>query len=438
MSGVTDTSTNLNLPYVMPNQAQKHVTVNEGVRRLDALVQLGVESRSVSAEPSAPADGQVWIAPAGKTGAAWGEFTDEALAYYRDGAWEQLRPRAGWRAFVRDEGANVTYDGTTWRRDDEIDAAATDRAGLRNALINGGFHVAQRGDGPFTSAYAYGPDGWRPTFGGGGASAVTVTREALGLGDASFEPLGVTHHLRAAFTGGAGTGWASVSAFVEDVRQFAGRTVTLSFWARGNGSFSVSPAAWHNFGVGGSPLHQMLFSACNVTTAWTRFERTVTLSGLAGKTIGAGHHLYIDFYVPTTGAPQLDLAAVQLEGGGAATPYEGLAHRGGLGDELRRCQRYYQPAPHGAYGRAFSASGIVLAAPFPVPMRAAPSVALAGGSASVRVARGFTATASTPALADTSATETGFHTGLTGFSGLLDTDNVSLIASGGLHFSAEY
>ncbi|MEO1425564.1 MAG: DUF2793 domain-containing protein, partial [Pseudomonadota bacterium] len=30
-------SPKLALPYVLPQQAQKHVTVNEGLRRLDAL-----------------------------------------------------------------------------------------------------------------------------------------------------------------------------------------------------------------------------------------------------------------------------------------------------------------------------------------------------------------------------------------------------------------
>jgi len=33
-------SPNLDLTYVAPSQAQKHVTVNETFRRLDALVQM--------------------------------------------------------------------------------------------------------------------------------------------------------------------------------------------------------------------------------------------------------------------------------------------------------------------------------------------------------------------------------------------------------------
>lgn len=37
-----DTSPRLTLPYLMPNQAQKHVTHNEALRQLDVLVQLAV------------------------------------------------------------------------------------------------------------------------------------------------------------------------------------------------------------------------------------------------------------------------------------------------------------------------------------------------------------------------------------------------------------
>ena len=111
----TDQSANLGLPYVMPAQAQKHVTVNDGLRRLDALVQTGVESRSVTVEPASPSDGAVWVLPAGATGAAWSLMTAGSLAYYRDGAWSELAPGVGWRAWIADEGLTGVYDGVRWR-----------------------------------------------------------------------------------------------------------------------------------------------------------------------------------------------------------------------------------------------------------------------------------------------------------------------------------
>ena len=73
-----DSSTNLQMPYLMPSQAQKHVTVNESLRRLDGLVQASAVSRSISEQPADPADGAIYLLPAGKTGAAWDGFADGA------------------------------------------------------------------------------------------------------------------------------------------------------------------------------------------------------------------------------------------------------------------------------------------------------------------------------------------------------------------------
>jgi hypothetical protein len=111
---VSDTSPNLILPYLAAGQAQKHVTVNETIQRLDALVQLAVASASTSAQPASPADGALYVLPAGKTGADWGAMADAALAYYRDGAWEEIAPREGWLAFVKDADELFHYTGATW------------------------------------------------------------------------------------------------------------------------------------------------------------------------------------------------------------------------------------------------------------------------------------------------------------------------------------
>ncbi len=107
-------TTNLMLPYLAPGQAQKHVTVNEGLRRLDAVVQLSVVSASIDVQPGSPPDGAVWILPPGKTGDAWGPMANHALAYYRDGAWEQVNPRQGWLAYLKDVDGFVYFDGASW------------------------------------------------------------------------------------------------------------------------------------------------------------------------------------------------------------------------------------------------------------------------------------------------------------------------------------
>lgn len=105
---------NLVLPYLAAGQAQKHVTLNESLRKLDAIIQLAVVSATTAAEPPLPADGAVWILPAGSSGDHWPAFATGSLAYYRDGAWAEIAPREGWLAFVKDAGRLLVFDGSAW------------------------------------------------------------------------------------------------------------------------------------------------------------------------------------------------------------------------------------------------------------------------------------------------------------------------------------
>ena len=107
-------SPRLSLSYVAPSQAQKHVTVNETFRRLDALVQMTVRSRTISAEPASPAEGDGYILPASPTGAAWDNYSAQDLAFYQDGAWVSVASAEGMRVFVADEGDLVVFDGAAW------------------------------------------------------------------------------------------------------------------------------------------------------------------------------------------------------------------------------------------------------------------------------------------------------------------------------------
>jgi len=114
---MSDQSSNLALSYVQPAQAQKHIAVNETTLRLDALVQLAVESHTLSAQPISPVDGARYILPPGKTGAAWGAMANGAIAYWRDGAWEPITPREGFLAYVRDVDHIRSFDGAAWRQE---------------------------------------------------------------------------------------------------------------------------------------------------------------------------------------------------------------------------------------------------------------------------------------------------------------------------------
>ncbi len=54
-------TTHLDLPLLAAAQAQKHVTLNEALTRLDAVVQLSVRSRSIANPPASAGEGERWI-----------------------------------------------------------------------------------------------------------------------------------------------------------------------------------------------------------------------------------------------------------------------------------------------------------------------------------------------------------------------------------------
>jgi len=105
-------SPNLVLPFIEAAQAQKHVTHNEGLRVLDAAVQLSVIDRDLTAPPGSPSDGDRYIPASGATGDWSGK--DLNIAAYQDGAWAFLVPREGWLCWVADEDVLLVWDGSSW------------------------------------------------------------------------------------------------------------------------------------------------------------------------------------------------------------------------------------------------------------------------------------------------------------------------------------
>ncbi|MAP96052.1 MAG: hypothetical protein CMK07_13990 [Ponticaulis sp.] len=113
MAGGTDFTANLSLPYLLSNQAQKHVTLNESLRALDGLVQASVVSRGLATPPASPNDGDRYLVAAGATDDWAGQEGD--LALYVDGGWLFFTPQAGWRVWIEGEARFQVFDGSDWR-----------------------------------------------------------------------------------------------------------------------------------------------------------------------------------------------------------------------------------------------------------------------------------------------------------------------------------
>jgi hypothetical protein len=107
-----ENTANLKLPFIMPSQAQKHVTHNEALRTLDALVQPSVLDKDRAEPPANPAEGDRYIVATGATD-GWSGRAGQ-LAAYMDGAWFFFAPRTGWICHVADEERLYLFDGAAW------------------------------------------------------------------------------------------------------------------------------------------------------------------------------------------------------------------------------------------------------------------------------------------------------------------------------------
>ena len=150
-------TTHLGLPYLAAAQAQKHVTHNEALTRLDAVVQLAVIDTTLTAPPVSPDDGDRYIVAAGATG-AWAGHEGEIAAFV-DGAWTFMAAGQGWVAYdtaaeavlVRHDGDWVaigSFLGAVDRFGVNATPDATNRLAVRsNALLFTGLEAADGGTG---------------------------------------------------------------------------------------------------------------------------------------------------------------------------------------------------------------------------------------------------------------------------------------------------
>jgi hypothetical protein len=122
-------TTHLKLPYLAAAQAQKHVTVNEGLSALDSLVQCAVLELFRNHPPATSADGDRYIVGGSPAGAWAGKAY--TLAVWRDGAWTFYHAQPGWRVFnLADNTLYVLDAALSWTA---IGGLPTSGAEIQNA-----------------------------------------------------------------------------------------------------------------------------------------------------------------------------------------------------------------------------------------------------------------------------------------------------------------
>ena len=217
----------------------------------------------------------------------------------------------------------------------------------KNALINGNFDIWQRGTTQSVSGYGS-DDRW---YNGANGSTLVNSRQAFTVGqtDVLGNP---KYYSRTVVTSSAGAGnFVYKSQKIEAVAIFSGETVTLSFEAKADASKNMAIEFYQDFGSGGSAAVSAIGSQLiALTTSWQKFEVTVDIPSISGKTVGTSSNLALLFWFDcgSTYAARsaslgqqngtFEVSKVKVEEGAIATPFEQRS----FDEELVLCQRYYE------------------------------------------------------------------------------------------------
>jgi hypothetical protein len=213
-----------------------------------------------------------------------------------------------------------------------LDSTAKLNYTYRNKIVNGGFDIWQRGAAFDLAVAGYTADRWLTDLVG------QITRETFVAGESQLMD-NAKYYLK---TTPAGSTPASIEQRIEGVRTLAGKQITLTFWAKcGIPGSTLSIAAIQNFGTtGGVSVGAEVSTVVGTSVllnVWLKKTLTVTLTTIAGKTIGTdgNDYLAIRFGLPID---NLYLCNVQLEQGPLATDFEQRP----IDEELRLCRRFYE------------------------------------------------------------------------------------------------
>ena len=316
-----------------------------------------------------------------------------------------LSPNYGWSepdnsSLVKNGAADIRTLG------DAIDASLWNvgfgQAG-KNRIINGDFNIWQRGSsftptGSTTYTVDRGQCYWN------GTPTITISRQAFTAGTAPVAGYESQYFYRFAQTV-AGSGMSYCSAYmqpIEDVRTFAGQTITISFWAKADSARVIQSYPYQQFGSGGSSA---VFPATNLTAtlsaSWARYSFTYAVPSVAGKTIGTGSNLAISIEPTALNTAQtIDIWGVQVEYGSKATPFETAT--GTIQGELAACQRYYERINAignginiSSFGQALSTTVVDFPVSFAVNKRTTPTSIDTSGVSIYRTIVGSTVTGGT-------------------------------------------
>lgn len=222
-----------------------------------------------------------------------------------------------------------------------------------NGIINGDFDIWQRGITQTTSGYGS-DDRWRNVFLGG---SLTNTRQShtIGQTDVLGNP---KYYSRSVVTHAVGVGNFHIKEQrMESVRTFAGKKVTVTYWAKADGAKPIAVEFIQSFGSVGSPSADIPIPVAKptLTTGWLKYTHAIDLPSIAGKVIGSANDDYLDlvfwfeagsnFNAQTNSLGQqsgtFEISHVSVVEGDATLEIDPFVPRT-TNEELSRCQYFFR------------------------------------------------------------------------------------------------
>jgi hypothetical protein len=394
--------------------------------------------------------------PPTNTNAIWFNTENGATYVYYDSYWTSISgssgapiisdtapsdPVLGTQWFNSSTGKSYLYYSDAWV---EIDSNGTATQPSGNVIINGAFDIWQRGISlnlpSGVNRYLADRFGIRVDSPSG---TPVYSRQSFTPGAAPVAGNEGTFFAR--FTTGGNVTCSVFNYPIEDVRTFAGQTVTISFWMKTSTAKTFTMTIRQDFGSGGSSVVDQT-ATYTTTTSWQRFTQTFNLASISGKTIGTNNYLLFQpiSYTSQTGNFDVDIWGVQLEAGAVATPFK--RNSPSIAAEFAACQRYYQRYQGGIgcslSGIGYSGSQILVGFSLPVTLRTTLSASVSGQIIISDQYSSDPIASSATLLALQGATNNGGRLLIEGFSGIAvgrfySTPSVN-VGGGFLEFSAEF
>jgi hypothetical protein len=260
----------------------------------------------------------------------------------------------------------------------------------KNKIINGDYYFNQRNFTSTTTTGTYMFDRWITAIGGDGTS--TYTPQTFTPGAAPVSGYEGKSYQRIVTTGQTNASVATITYQpIEDVRTYAGQTVTYSFWAKASsGTPKIALSYNQNFGTSGSADVAAYISQVTLSTSWARYSVSFAVPSISGKTIGSttgwlGILLWVSAGSSSNSITNslgiqtntFELWGHQLEAGSTASAFQTAT--GTIQGELAACQRYYyRNTTNTAYGlfangSAYGTTGAEILYNVPVQLRIAPT-----------------------------------------------------------------